>query len=357
MLSKRKAPSRFPTFLFGLFFTLAGAFAGSAVCQPLQPAASAQDGRAIPPLSLRSRIALPGVYGRMDHFGWDSKRAILLVTALGNNSVEIVDQWKRIGAITGLEHPQATQYIPGFDRLAVSSQSGKLRIYDAASYSLVKTLDFGLDADADNMRYDSATKLLYVGYGDGRHGAIAVIDAATMERVREYGLGSHPESFQLEHDGSRIFVNLPDQEAFAVIDRNTGRVTKWPIAGNTNSHTLAFDEAGHRLFSAALQPGQLTVVDSDGGAIVARLPCVLGVDDLWYDAARKRIYATGAGWIDVFEQREADHYAAIAAIAVGPGAGSTSLHLKSRTQDGLYLSWPNMLPQGGSEVLLYYVND
>ena len=39
------------------------------------------------------------------------------------------------------------------------------------------------------------------------------------------------------------------------------------------------------------------------------------------------------------------------------GSGSTSLHLKSRTQDGLYMSWPNMLPQGGSEVLLFYVDD
>jgi hypothetical protein len=44
-------------------------------------------------------------------------------------------------------------------------------------------------------------------------------------------------------------------------------------------------------------------------------------------------------------------------VVVGAGAGSTSLHLKSRTQDGLYMSWPNMLPQGGSEVLLFYVDD
>jgi hypothetical protein len=31
--------------------------------------------------------------------------------------------------------------------------------------------------------------------------------------------------------------------------------------------------------------------------------------------------------------------------------------LRDRTQDGLYMSWPNMLPQGGSEVLLFYVDD
>ena len=52
-----------------------------------------------------------------------------------------------------------------------------------------------------------------------------------------------------------------------------------------------------------------------------------------------------------------DQYTAIAHVVVDAGAGSTSFHLKSRTQDGLFMSWPNMLSQGGSEVFLFYVND
>ncbi len=238
----------------------------------------------------------------------------------------------------------------------VSSQSGKLRFYDAESHSLVKTLDFGDRANADNMRYDPVSRLLYVGYGKGPHGAVAAVDPAKMERLQEYQLGCHPESFQLEQNGSRIFVNLPDQEAFGVIDRKSNAITKWP-SGNKNSHSLAFDETSHRLFTAALQPGGLTVVDADSGHIITSLPCVLGVDDLWFDAVRKRIYASGTGAIDIFQQQDADHYTPIATITVGAGAGSTSFYFKSRTQDGLYMSWPNMLPQGGSEVLLYYVND
>jgi len=65
----------------------------------------------------------------------------------------------------------------------------------------------------------------------------------------------------------------------------------------------------------------------------------------------------GSGAIDVFQQHDPDRYTLLSSIPVGAGAGSTSLHLKTRTQDSLYLSWPNMLPQGGSEVLLFYVND
>jgi DNA-binding beta-propeller fold protein YncE len=309
------------------------------------------------PITLRTRIPLPGVYGRMDHYGWDSKRGILIVAALGNNTVEIVDSWRRVRTITGLEHPQAAVYVPGLDRIVVSSQSGKVRSYDAETYALLDTLDFGANADTDNMRYDPTSKRVYVGYGRGSHGALAVVDPSRMVRLREFELGSHPESFQLEKNGSRIFVNLPDQEAIGLIDQKTGAVTKWNIPGHSNTHAMALDEVNHRLFTAALQPGRFVVVDSDSGAIVASLPCVLGVDDLWFDAARKRIYAPGSGAIDVFQQVDADHYVAVAHVVVAAGAGSTSLHLKSRTQDSLFMSLPNMLAQGGSEVLLFYVNE
>jgi hypothetical protein len=313
--------------------------------------------RAFSPITLRTRIALPGVYGRMDHYGWDTKRGVLIVAALGNDTVEIVDSWKRVRTIIGLEHPQAALYVPGLDRIVVSSQSGKLRFYDAETYALLKTLDFGDNADTDNMRYDPTSKHVYVGYGRGSHGALAIVDPSSMERLQEFELGSHPESFQLEKNGSRIFVNLPDQEAIGVIDQKTRAVTKWKIPGHTNTHAMAFDEANQRLFTAGLQPGRFVVVDSESGAVIANLPCVLGVDDLWFDAARQRIYAPGSGAIDVFQQIDADHYAALTHVPVAPGAGSTSFHLKTRTQDSLYMSRPNMLSQGGSEVLLFYVNE
>jgi hypothetical protein len=80
---------------------------------------------------------------------------------------------------------------------------------------------------------------------------------------------------------------------------------------------------------------------------------VLGVDDIWYDAILKRVYAPGSGALDVFQQMDADHYEAMARIPVGAGAGSTSFYIRTRTGANLYMSWPNMLSQRGSEVLLF----
>src|SRR5260370_8660937 len=123
---------------------------------------------------------------------------------------------------------------------------------------------------------------------------MAVVDPAAMERLQEFKVGSHPESFQLEAEGARIFVNLPDQESIGVVDRNTGVVTKWKIPGYANVHPMALHEASHRLFAASLHPGRLTVVDTQSGGVVATLPCVLGVTDIWFHPLQKRIYPPGA---------------------------------------------------------------
>ena len=308
--------------------------------------------RTLAPLTPRSRIVLPGVFGRIDHLGFDRRRGNLFVAALGNDTVEVINSLRRIHTIKGLNHPQAVLYVPEFDRLIVSDQGGKLRFYDGESYKLLKTIDFG--ANTDNLRYDSDERRVYVGYGEG---AIAMVNPATAERVsQEFKLGSHPESFQFERKGSRIFVNLPDQEAIGIIDRKTGAVTKWDVKGATTNHALAFDEASRRLFSAALQPGKLWVIDSDSGRVVTTLKIVLGVDDIWFDADRKRILASGhAGQVSVVQQVNPDRYQLIANVPTGVGGG-TSLYLKSRTFDGLYVALPNT-SHSGSEILFLAVQE
>jgi DNA-binding beta-propeller fold protein YncE len=304
------------------------------------------------PLTLRSRIVLPGVFGRIDHFGYDRTRGNLFVAALGNNTVEVINSLRRIHTIGGLEHPQAALYVQEFDRLIVSDQRGKLRFYDGKSYTLLRTLDLG--TNTDNLRYEPEEKRVYVGYGSG---ALAVVDPLSMQRLpREFKLGSHPESFQFERKGSRIFINLPDQESVGVVDRKTGAVMRWEIKGVTTNHALAFDETGRRLFSAALQPGKLWVIDSDSGRVVTTLRIVLGVDDIWFDADRKRILATGhAGQVSIVQQIDPDRYELIANVPTAVGGG-TSLYLKTRTFDGLYIAVPNT-SHSGSEILSMAVQE
>src|SRR5437667_11384619 len=174
-------------------------------------------------LKLTKTIALPGVEGRIDHFAIDASGERLFVCALGNNTVEVLDLRKgeRIHSITGLGAPQGIAYIPELDRIFVANDKGGIcRIYNGKSFEAVGELDF--KDDADNVRYDSATKQIYVGFGGG---GIGVVSAPEGKQVGSIKLSAHPEAFELEKNGKRIFVNVPNSRHVAVIDRDKGKVT------------------------------------------------------------------------------------------------------------------------------------
>jgi DNA-binding beta-propeller fold protein YncE len=174
------------------------------------------------PLKLKQTIPLPGVEGRIDHFAFDPTGERLFVCALGNNTVEVLDLRKgeRVHSITGLGAPQGVAYVPELDRVFVANDKGGIcRIYDGKSFQTVGELNF--EDDADNVRYDEATKKIYIGFGSG---GIVVVNAPDGKQAGSIKLSAHPEAFQLEKNGSRIFVNVPNSRHVAVIDREKGEV-------------------------------------------------------------------------------------------------------------------------------------
>src|SRR5579864_3161840 len=123
--------------------------------------------RELLPLQLEEQIPVPGVAGRLDHFSSDAKRRRLFVSALGNNTLEVVDVFagRVIHSIKGLAQPQGPLYVPGVDKLYVANaEDGKVRVYDGATYILRKTIEFG--KDPDNLRYDEGSKMVFVGFGE-----------------------------------------------------------------------------------------------------------------------------------------------------------------------------------------------
>jgi hypothetical protein len=278
--------------------------------------------RTILPLQLEEQIPVPGVAGRLDHFTADAKRKRLFVSALGNNTVEVIDVFagKVMHSIQGLAQPQGPLYVPDVDKLYVANaEDGKVRVYDGATYTLRKTIDFG--EDPDNMRYDAASKRVFVGFGE-EDGGIAMIDPATDERVGQvYKTGGHPESFQVEASGRRIYANVPDAgNVVESIDRKTGVVTKWPLKGLRGNYAMALNEEDHRLFTITRKTPMLVVFNTETGAEVARMQAAGESDDVFFDASRKRIYEIGGeGFISVFQQNDPDHYEMLASIPTGIG--------------------------------------
>jgi DNA-binding beta-propeller fold protein YncE len=309
------------------------------------------------PLVLIGVIPLPGVQGRIDHLAFDPKGR-LFVSALGNNTEEVLDLVAgiRSQSIGGIPRPQGVVYAPEVNKLFVGSDEGKLLIYDASSFSLLTSIDFG--DDVDNLRYDSSRKQVYVGYGDEDAGAVAVVDATTNVRLpKEFRLGAHPESFQLENAGPNIYVNVPDQKQIAVINRDTGNVSRWPIAFNGN-FPMSLDEAGHRLFVVTRSPARLAVFDTKSGHQVAALPCVQNSDDVFFDAARKRVYVPGGeGSIDVFQEAGSDHYQHLARIPSALGARTAGYFGKGHKGFEIFYVAVPARADAGAQVLMYSVQD
>jgi YVTN family beta-propeller protein len=286
----------------------ASAVAGQAPSQPAE----------IMPLQLEAKIPLGDVRGRIDHMAIDLARQRLFVAELGNDSVSVVDLKDRkvLRRISGLKEPQGVGYVASTDTLYVANAGdGSLRLFRGENYADEARINLG--DDADNIRVDDATHRVIVGYGGG---ALAMIDAATHNKIADIPLKGHPESFQFSRDGKEIFVNVPDAREIAVIDRGMGKqVASWPMRNATGNFPMALDEDAGRVFTVFRYPARLGVFALSDGKVVATPDICRDADDVFADAKRQRLYAScGDGSLDVLDMQGA--FRRIARIPTVAGA-------------------------------------
>ena len=293
-------------------------------------------------LTLAHTVPLPGVKGRFDHFAIDERGQRLFIAALGNDSLEIVDlgNAKRLHSITGLQKPTGVLYLTNANQIAVASgDDGTVRVYEGRDYKSIATLK--ILEDADNVRLDVKVNRVYVGYGDG---ALALIDPSDWKLLSRIKLPGHPESFQLESRGDKIFVNVPDSKQVAIIDRTKQAVVaRWPLEKYQANFPMALDEPNHRLFVGCRKPARLIVFDTVTGKPFGDVAISGDTDDLFYDAKSNCIFLScGEGFIDVVRQAGLDRYERINRIPTRTGA-RTSFFSLSRNE--FYVA----VPQQGSD--------
>jgi DNA-binding beta-propeller fold protein YncE len=267
------------------------------------------------PLKLIQDIRLPGLHdGDFDHFVVDLPGQRLFLAAEDNSALETIDLRTNnvIHTINGLTQPHSMAYNAELKKLFVADET-ELKIYDATAYKLLGTIP--MKAHADASIYDPATKLYYVGNGGKRdkedYILISVVDTTSNRKVADIRLNvGRVEGMAIEKSGSRLFVNLTDNDAVAVIDREKRTVTTtWSVAQEGRGNApMAFNEPDHRLFVVTRDPGRVVVLDSDTGKIVTSEPYAGMADDAVYDAKSGRLYVAGVPFISVFQKRTADRY-------------------------------------------------
>jgi len=306
-----------------LLLVVTGAVVGMATPQaqaPLRPVAT---------------IPLPKVSGRIDHLAFDAKRQRLFVAALGNDTLEVIDTAKgvHLRSVPGFHEPQGLAVIADLNAVAVANgATGTLQLVDAESLQTRWTVHVG--GDADNVRYDAAAKRVYVA----AEGGLFALDPASGRALQRMPIAGHPESFQLEAKGTRVFANLPGATQVIVGDRGTMAVlARWPTHGCGRNYPMALDEPTSRLFIGCRSPASLSEIDAASGNAVASVPTVGDTDDLFYDAARRRLYVIGGeGFVDIVE-RNGDTLRRVAQVATRDGA-RTGLWVAD--QNRLYVAAP-----------------
>jgi DNA-binding beta-propeller fold protein YncE len=323
---------------FTHIFALLGVFAVA----PLQPQG----------LTLIGSIPLPGVEGRIDHMAVDLAGARIFVAALGNNSLEVVGLHSSsvVRSIHGLSEPQGVAFIRESNKLYVANGgTGQCDVFDGSSFTLLKLIDVG--GDADNMHDASVSHQLVVAAGSN----LSVIDTTTDTVVGRVDLPGHPEGFALEQGGSRVFANVPlSRGRVFVVDRERETtVDQWPVGALlTNlfsNFPLSLDEADKLIFVGTRVPAR-KVMDADTGHPVADIRIDGDPDDIFYDAQRRAVYVScGAGYLDVITQMAPDRYGPVTRIPTAEGA-RTSLWVPE--MDRLFVAVPHRGRQR-AEVRIY----
>jgi hypothetical protein len=90
---------------------------------------------------------------------------------------------------------------------------------------------------------------------------------------------------------------------------------------------MAADFEHRRLFIGNRKPGQLLVLDSQTGKLVATLPIGETSDDMTYDASKRLLYITSDDGLDVVRELSPDRYETVQ--HVDTFGGKTSVYVAS----------------------------
>jgi DNA-binding beta-propeller fold protein YncE len=293
-------------------------------------------------LTIEQTIVLPNVQGSFNHMTVDDQRHRLFVAAPTNKTLEVVDlsSGKPLRSLDG-ERPAAARYAPEFDQLYVP-RGQSLCIYDGKTLGLITSID--LQSSLDELHYDARAKELYVGVMNVDKPGIAVISIPDGKLKTKISLPGKPQGITFEQNGKRIFANVPSMKQIAVVDREKRTLLPpWSMQHFQGNSPVGLDEANHRLFVGARNPAQLLIINTENGKTIATVPISSDADDLFYDAANKRVYVScGEGFVDVIEQRDADHYRMQKRIPTVAGARTSTFSAELKA---FYLG----VPQHGSE--------
>ncbi len=253
-------------------------------------------GQTGPTLKKITAFDLPGPAGkRFDYLTIDEDDQYLISAHLAAGQTYVIDlRTNRVVAVvTDTPGVEGVEYVPELKKFYTSNaHDDTIGVVDLKLMKVIKKLK--TESKPDGSTY----------------AAPSIVDVQKDEIVGTLHFDSETGMPQYDPIARKVYVNLQDQNIFAVIDPLTDKVVgRYPVGRCKGNHGMVLDPQHHRAFLACEENNLMAVFDLDKHAAIAFLPVADGPDVIKFDLGLGRIYvACYSGAISVFHQDDPDHY-------------------------------------------------
>ena len=239
------------------------------------------------------------------------------------------DSGAQVGEIPNTEGVHGIALAPDLGRGFTSNgRSSTITIFDLKSGKRISDVK-STGENPDAILYDPSSKRVFAF--NGRSATATVLEGATGTVAGTIPLGGKPE-FAVSDAKGRVFVNLEDKNAIAVIDAGKLAVEKrFDLTGCEEPAGLAIDRSRQRLF-AGCHNKVMAVVDASSGKVVASVPIGQGVDANAFDPATGLAFASNSdGTLTVAKAADGDKYDVVQTVQTQRGARTMAVDEKTHT--------------------------
>ena len=180
-------------------------------------------------------------------------------------------------------------------------------IVDLKTFAAIATVPTG--PNPDSIRYLADRKEVWTFNHGG--GSITVFDPMTGAVGATIQIGGALEEAVEDPAAGRVYVNVEDANAIAVVDAAAHTVVgKWPLTDCDGPTGLAFDARNHHLLASC--DGSTAIVDSTSGKTVAHFPTASRVDGNGFDPASRLAFASsGTGVVTIAHEDAPDRFTVV----------------------------------------------
>ena len=254
---------------------------------------------AAPVLQPGASITVPGSTGKFDFLEVDPAAHRLLAGHEKDDTADFFDlnthqliARVKVGPCVGVTvDPKTGNYF-------ASVQDDK-RIAIIDGKTLKETGSIDLPGETDAILFDAKDRRIYITNDNGK--ALWAVDPASKKVTATIAVAEGPECMAYDAATDRLYLNAKVANLVSVIDTKTNTVVAtWPTAPAVGPHGLVLDAAHGRVFVSG-DNGLLVALDTKTGKIVATATIVAHVDQIAFDAGKRRIFCAGPAAMSIVQ--------------------------------------------------------